>query len=229
VTRGTDQENAKGHGSADEAVARQLLEGLLPAVHAPLGGRPRGEATHSTLEGDPRRVAEALPGPRDVGVAGPDVPLAEATDDLGGDAGGPGDLAAEELEQLEEVRGAPRAHVEDFVRDGLRLEGEEAGLGDVAHMDEVPGLQAIFEHEGSTAVQEGAREDGGDAGIGVREGLAVAIDVEEAQGYGGQAQAAPHGEDHLLLIALVDCVDGRGRQWLRLWRGAGVHGLAAVR
>ncbi len=64
---------------------------------------------------------------------------------------------------------------------------------------------------GERRVEQSRGEDRGDAGVGVGERLALAVDVEEAQGHGGDPVGGAGDQRHLLVVALVDRVD-RGRQ-----------------
>ncbi len=88
------------------------------------------------------------------------------------------------------------------------LHGEHVGAHDVVHADEVAHLLAVLEDQGSCVVHQARGEDGGDTGVGVRERLAGAVDVEEAQRRDGQAVGAAVDQAELFLIALGKRVDG---------------------
>ena len=69
--------------------------------------------------------------------------------------------------------------------------------------------QPVFVDQRRLAREHAAREDRRDAGVRVRERLARAVDVEEAQRHGRQVVGVAEGQRHLLVVALVDGVDRR--------------------
>src|SRR5438552_1547099 len=79
-----------------------------------------------------------------------------------------------------------------------------AAARDVAHVDEVPCLPAVLEDERGAVVEQRGGEDRGGAGVGVREGLRLAVEVEEGKGDGGQPEGAAARWEHLPVVALVD-------------------------
>ena len=119
-------------------------------------------------------------------------------------------------------------------RDAVRraLDGVDA----VVHFAAAVGVgQSMYEIErytsinaiGAAVVLEEALERR-DARVRVRERLPLAVDVEEAQGDRGNAVSRAHGEEHLLVVALVDRVDRRRAQRLRLRRRLRLERRAVV-
>ena len=100
------------------------------------------------------------------------------------------------------------------------LQRQHERLGGVLHVDEVAPLAAVLEHQGRPVVQQARREDGEHAGVGVRERLAGAVDVEQAQrrafhavvGRRASASAAPARtcRAHRPRPASAACVSGVG-------------------
>ena len=106
------------------------------------------------------------------------------------------------------VMGVPPADVDDLAVGGTALHREEVGADDVVHADEVALLFAILKDERRLVVDHARGEDGGDTGVGVRERLARAVDIEEAKRGDRQIVVAPEDEAELLLIAFGERVDG---------------------
>jgi hypothetical protein len=70
-------------------------------------------------------------------------------------------------------------------------------------------LLAIFEDERRPVVEETGGEDREHPGVGIRERLAGAEHVEEAEGHGGHAIGAADHQRHALLIEFRQRVDRR--------------------
>jgi hypothetical protein len=85
-------------------------------------------------------------------------------------------------------------------------------------VNEIAALGAVLEYPRAVAVQEARSEDCEHAGVWVRERLARAIDVEEAQGDGGHAVGLADQKTHALLGVLVEGVDRAQRRHLFLGR-----------
>ena len=92
------------------------------------------------------------------------------------------------LEDLVDRGGLSRAHVENAP--GAVLQGGEAGVDGIGHIEEVPGLRAVPVDPDFLILEHGLGEDGHDAGfpLGV---LARAIDVGEAQDGAGKVVGLP--------------------------------------
>src|SRR5207302_9160393 len=89
----------------------------------------------------------------------------------GGGGGGVGGVeAGPRLAAGHVERAAPR-----------RVQRQHVGVGDVAYVDEVPGLTAVFEYVRRGARLEGAAENAGHAGVGRVAGHAWAVHVVVAQ------------------------------------------------
>src|SRR2546430_5079483 len=106
--------------------------------------RGSGELRHSLLESDLGHEAQFVGGPAGGGDDVADVAGAPAADDLGA-----GRLRAEGVAQrhghVEHRAGPAAGHVVGAGRD-RRREGEHVGPGDIADVDEVPGLGPVLEH-----------------------------------------------------------------------------------
>ncbi len=118
----------------------------------------------------------------------------------------------------------------DVERAARRLRQDERvgeGAGDVRHMDEVAPLLAVLEDHRRLAVQQPRGEDGEHAGVRVRQRLAGAIDVEQAQAHALDAIGRGHDVRRPLLDELVERVDRRQRRPLPFGRGDGRQRPAA--
>ena len=120
------------------------------------------------------------------------------------------------LGDLRDGGGPPRAEVHGVADGGVGLQREQDALHDVGHVREVTGLVPVLEHDRRAPVHETRREDRSDSRVGVRECLAGAIDVEEAERDRGDPVGRAGDEAHLLVIALVDRVDRRRDERLAL-------------
>ena len=76
---------------------------------------------------------------------------------------------------------SPAADVDDATVGTVAVEREPARARNVVDADEVAPLAAVLEDQRRPAVQEPRGEDREHAGVGVRQRLARAVDVEEAQ------------------------------------------------
>ena len=85
------------------------------------------------------------------------------------------------------------------------------GGGDVVNEDEVPHDLAVLVDRDGLSLLGQAGEEGDDAGVGVDEGLAGAIDVLKPIEHRGDAEGAAPGGHEVLLAELGGGVDiGRG-------------------
>ena len=129
------------------------------------------------------------------------------------------ELADEGLGHVQHADAPPGAEVDRLVVGGVGLERQQQALHDVLDVDEVAALAAVLEDHRRLAVQQPAAEDGGHAGVGVGQRLARPVDVEEAEGDGGDAVGPAHRQAHLLLVALRHRVDrGRAQRLLLVGR-----------
>ena len=104
------------------------------------------------------------------------------------------------------------ADVEHAAHLRRRLQRQPAGAGDIADVDEVAALRAVLEYPRAVAVQEARGKDGEHPGVGVRQRLAGAIDVEETQRDGWDAVGLADQEAHAFLGVFVEGVD-RPQRW----------------
>src|SRR5919112_5548077 len=111
----------------------------------------------------------------------PDVAKSRLAGNLGIEAGAVHGVR-KELCHLADGAVLAAADVVDLSRRLLVLESESEGLRYVLDMDEVPALLAVLEDHRRLAVVEPRREDCQHARVGVRERLARAVDVPQAQG-----------------------------------------------
>src|SRR5207253_7584087 len=125
---------------------------------------------------------EQFPPEARIGVAMADVPGAVLLHDLGLDL--LAEPAGDHLGDLEDRGRSAGAEIEGAPVRTVTGESERAAPRDVADVDEVPRLAAVLEDERRAVVEDARREDGGDAGVGVRERLPLAVDVEEPEGDG---------------------------------------------
>lgn len=203
----------------------QFLAGLLKGVGGGLAADPLHQLGHPGFKAHAGAEAQGFQ-VGGIGVAVADIAGAELVHHLGGQI--EAHVMGEGLGHFEDGEGAGGADVVDAVIGGGVIEGQQVGLDDIGDVGEIAALEAVFVDHGGLAVEQAGRKDGGDAGVGVREGLASAVDVEIAQGHGGDLVGAANGEEHLFVVALVDSVDGSGVDGLGFGRGAGGGMLAAA-
>ena len=137
--------------------------------------------------------------------------------------------ARNDLCDLDDRRRPTRADVERPPVGAVLLQSKRAAARDVAHVDEVARLLPVLEDERRTVVEQSRREDCGDAGIGIRQGLPLAVDVEEPERDRGNPVRGSDGEHHLLVVTLADRVDGGRPQRLRLGGRLGLERRSVVR
>src|SRR2546423_5505419 len=200
--------------SAREATRDERLAGLVHGIRRLLPLEPREQLLHAGLERNLGAEPEQLGGQAGVRVAVADVAGPVLVDHL----------------RLDLLAEALRDHAHDLVDGGwtaradvdrpavglVLLEREHTGTRDVADVDEVAGLLAVFEDERRPVVEQTRREDRGRTRVWIRERLALAVDVEEAQRHRGYPVCGADGEEHLLVVALPDRIDRRRSQRLRL-------------
>ena len=103
--------------------------------------------------------------------------------------------------------GLAAADVEGVTCSGIDFEGKPARLRHVADTDEVAALQPVFEDQRPIAVQQAGGEDRQHPGVGIRQRLACAEDVEEPERHRRNVVGGPHHQTQLLLVKLGECVD----------------------
>src|SRR5262249_39972795 len=96
------------------------------------------------------------------------------------------------------------------------FERQQVCLNDVADVDEIARLFAVFEDHWLLVVQQPRREDGANAGVRIRQGLARPVNVEVTQRDRRYAVSPADDQAELLLILLRDGVDRRRNQRLLL-------------
>ena len=124
----------------------------------------------------------------------------------------------QQLGEVEDRRGLAGTDVDGLVVERVVLEGQQVGPHDVAHVDEVARLAAVFEDERRLPVEKTRGEDGARARVGVRERLTGPVHVEVTKRDGRYAVGPSHHEAVLLLILLGDGVDRSRREALGLGR-----------
>src|SRR5205085_9557049 len=111
---------------------------------------------------------------RNVGDTVPDVPLAEAIDDLGLNV--QAQAPREQFGHAPDRGGHAGPHVDGVKVGALGVHRAQVRLDDVRDVREVTTLEAVFDDHRRLPVEEAARENGGNAGVGIGEGLARAVD-----------------------------------------------------
>lgn len=101
-------------------------------------------------------------------------------------------------------------------------------MRDVGDIDEIAELMAVLEDDRAFAVEELGGEDGEDAGVGVGESLARTVDVEEAQGDGGEPVGAADDQAHALLVVFGKSIHGGEVRGLALGGGNRGERIAAM-
>jgi hypothetical protein len=194
-------------------------------VFGEAAGERGGEGGEAGVEVDPGGEAEQFAGEGDVreavaGVAGA-VVLGEFGAEVGAAKGG-----REAQGGLVDGVVAAAADVDDAARGAGGVEGEGEGAGDVGDVDKVAALAAVLEGEGGQVPEEAGGEERQDAGVGAGEGLAGAVDVEEAEGEGGDAAGLADEEAEAFLVEFREGVDGGGVGVLGFGGGEGCERAA---
>src|SRR6185312_11210508 len=120
------------------------------------------------------------------------------------------------LRDLEDAARLAASQVEDRVARLGGLEGEHTAAREVAHVYEITLLSAVLENHGRAAVEIACGENGEHSRVGIRQGLALAVDVEETQRHHREVVAAPEHQAHHLLVVLRQGVDRLRRCGLAL-------------
>src|SRR5262249_41004191 len=126
-----------------------------------------------------------------------DLHLVGATESLGESAGDLSDRCRQ-----------AGPNVNGVVVGAIRRQREKIGLHEIAHVNEVASLGAVFEDDGPLSVTQPRREDGANSRIRVRESLPWPVGIEVAKGDRGNTVRSAYDETHLLLVLLTDRVDG---------------------
>ena len=202
---GRTADGGRAHATNPRASSWRLASS--PFVVGGLGADPVGEFAHGVFEEVRGLEAEQGAGLGDVGEAVADVALARLAEQLRAQMR---DLhgAGEDVGDVGHRVGVAAADIDDVAGGVGMFHGKAEGAGDVAYMDEVPLLLAVLEDEGTFAVEEASAEIGEHAGVGVRESLAGAEDVEEAERHRVDAVGAADDEAVALLDVFGDGVDG---------------------
>ena len=111
---------------------------------------------------------------------------------------------------VEHAEPSARAHVEIVVIHRIAFHGEHVRLDDVAHVREVPALQAVLEHQRSIVVQQPGSKDRRDARVWVGKRLPLSIDIEITQRHRRYSVGTSDSQAQFLLIAFTSRVR-RGR------------------
>src|SRR5262249_4800374 len=111
-------------------------------------------------------------------------------------------------------RGATRADVEDLAICLGTRERQQIRLIDIAHMDEVAALPPILVDDRSVACRYLEGKVLSHAGVGIRNRLARANDIEIAKHRNGNPIRTADGQEQLFLGALRDGVDTLRRKGL---------------
>ncbi len=204
----------------------QLLGGGVDPVDGRLSGEPLDELGHAVLQLDPRLVAEELAGEGDVREAVADVADPVAAGRLRGDVDA--HHRRQPHGELEDGDARAAADVQHPTVRGGGVERERERLGDVVDRDEVAALEPVLEDQRRPPVQEARGEDREHSGVRVRQRLARAVGVEEAQGDGGHAVRRAEEQAEPLLLELRERVDRGELRLLRLGRRRGAGGRLPV-
>src|SRR5207302_2262186 len=167
----------------------QPLDGIIDAVLRLLRTQPRDEFCEAVSEIDLRAVTENASRSRNVGKTMPDIAGTVFASDLAGH------VCPEHLRELgrdfANRNGLPRRYVERNAVGIGALDGQQVGLDDIAHIDEIPQLQTVLENQRRFPIHQAGSEDRDHPGVRIREGLASAIDVEVAQRHGWDLISSP--------------------------------------
>src|SRR5215210_9581646 len=158
---------------------RQLGRRFVHAVLGLLLREPLGERLDPLLERDARLVPQQLSREPHVGEAVADVAGAELPRHLRLDVRA--EHARELLRDLEHGHVAAGADVDRVAVRAVALQRETARARHVRDGDEVAALQPVLEHERRLLVQQARGEDREHARVRVRQRLARAVGVEEAE------------------------------------------------
>src|SRR5262245_26379553 len=115
---------------------------------------------------------------------------------------------------LPDRRPLAHADVDRLVIGAIGFERQQVGLNDVADVNEIARLPAIFIDYRLLVVQQARREYGADACIRIRERLARSVNVEITQRDHRYAVSPPDYQAELLLVLLGDGVDRSWKQRL---------------
>src|SRR5262245_24205951 len=162
--------------SLHQAKALQFGGRLGHLVAGLLSLHPFEQFGYSLLQRDLRLIAEQRAGASDVRYAVTDVALAVFACDLRID------FLAQPLGQhphhLFDRSRLARADVDRLVICAVGFERQQVCLNDVADVNEIARLFAVFEDHRLLVVQQPRREDGADARVRIRQRLARPVDVE---------------------------------------------------
>src|SRR3954470_4853655 len=103
------------------------------------------------------------------------------------------------------------ADVEHFIGGFRNFQGQPACLRNVAHVNEIAPLFAVFVHEWRIVVEETRSKNRQHTGVRIRERLTRTENIKEAQRNGGDSVRASNGHAQALLMELANGIDGRQR------------------